>query len=118
MTFDPERFLELSKELIDDPNYDGEGVSRTVVGRAYYAAFLIVKRRLEESGKRFPKKKSHQRVINALKRRDHALGDKLFQLLRLREDADYVMGGRVNEKTAKNSIRLSEYIVGRSSVII
>lgn len=42
--YDPTGFLELADQLIEDGRYDKFGRSRTAIGRAYYAAFLMVKK--------------------------------------------------------------------------
>jgi hypothetical protein len=67
MVFDPNKFLNLAIYLRIDSNrnYDTESKYRTVIGRAYYAAFLFSKKFLEEEKhRRFSKDKSvHEQVV-------------------------------------------------------
>lgn len=96
MTFDPQDFLIIARLLIDEEKYE-EARYRTAISRAYYAAHLICKKRLEEIGIKFPVEKDtnrgiiHQRVIDYFTERDNPIGGWLLNLRKNRNNADYVL---------------------------
>ncbi|MBI4330757.1 MAG: hypothetical protein HY673_05720 [Chloroflexi bacterium] len=96
--FDPDLFWQYSEALLKD-EYPDKCRCRIAAGRAYYAFFLITRNRLEA----FHKVKfrhageDHSMVIRELRHRNrHAIADRLDDLLRLRELADYDMAAQVD----------------------
>lgn len=63
-----------------------EAKLRSAVSRAYYAAFLTAQRRL---GLILTSAYPHAELVNAVRKRRHALGDQLDFLRRQRAKADY-----------------------------
>lgn len=111
--YDPEGFLELANNLLDDENYDFEGRTRTAIGRAYYAAFLFTLKRLQELGANFREDyRIHKAVIEKLKTKNAGLGSKLNALFDYRVDADYKMNAQVTN-LGKTSCRFAEHIIRR-----
>jgi uncharacterized protein (UPF0332 family) len=111
--FDPEGFLELAGQLLDDKNYDTESKVRTAIGRAYYAAFLITQSKLENLGQSFDDEhRIHADVIKKLSARDGALGSKLNTLFDYRVDADYKMNSRVIN-LGPSACKFAEHIIAR-----
>lgn len=91
--FKPRKFWKLASQLIGDDDYEKPCRIRTSVGRAYYAAFLYVRGKLERMGYHFPDDHTvHQKVIDELKDRgNETMGDRLDRLLEKRRIADYYM---------------------------
>lgn len=84
----PRGLLELAKRLAQEPD---EASQRAAVSRAYYAAFLHVRQRLEDEGlyRRERRAVDHQRVEAALLRLSEP-GHLLLGILRnRRNEADY-----------------------------
>ena len=111
--FDPEGFLELASQLLDDKRYDTESKVRTAIGRAYYAAFLITQSKLESLGEGFSDEhRIHADVIEKLSARDGALGSKLNTLFDYRVDADYKMNSKVIN-LGPNACKFAQHIITR-----
>lgn len=95
MTFDPKDFFELAKQLFDDLKYNEDARYRTSISRAYYAAHLVCKKKLEDIGVSFPIEKDermgriHELVIYTLKRKNRHIGEMLSNLRQKRNWADY-----------------------------
>ncbi len=110
--FDPRDFLDLANQLLPDHRYDTRTRHRTAIGRAYYAAFLLVRKHLGEQGHSFAEVgQVHKDVINTAMTRNRAIGNKLQTLYRARIEADYLMEAQVTETLAKNCLILSETII-------
>lgn len=92
MTFDPHEFRRVARELAAGHGRAAEAELRTGVGRLYYAVFLVARELLlarQLLTRRLARRKPHQHVIDALKRKDYALGTKAEALFKLRVEADY-----------------------------
>lgn len=81
MPFRPELFLDLARELAQQPATEAR--LRTAVSRAYYAAFLTARDRLRIQGE------GHQPVLHAARTVHRPTGEKLSALFRFRILADY-----------------------------
>ena len=83
--FDPLDYLALAEELGSNT---GEEKLRTAVSRAYYAAFLIARGRLQIGSKT---RDVHREVIDSLKKKAGytMVGNELDRLRKLRNTADY-----------------------------
>jgi len=98
MTFDPEAWLEVAEVCCDTiPGVDGEALLRTSLNRAYYAALLSVKRRIERVHGRdaLPRSRTHAAIIEVMRSGGDQFTEiyKGLQVLRtLREGADYQLG--------------------------
>lgn len=114
VSYDPRQFLEIADRLIRDRHYEREGRIRTAIGRAYYAAFLVAMKRLQELGHSFRRiQRLHKDVIDRLmKDKYYSIGSKLNTLLDYRVDADYKMSALITPRLAESSIRLAEAIIG------
>lgn len=114
MPFDPKDFLKLSKDLINDTQYNTrESVHRTSISRAYYSAFLVCRTWLETKGYKFPPTAdAHQKVIKYLRQKriyknlqhkTRTVADVLAKLRRDgRNEADYNLQKNSKSKTHKN----------------
>ena len=110
--FNPEIFLEISKKLRDNTALDEIGRFRTSINRAYYAAFLIVRTRLELKGKSFKKEAQHKEVRDYLKDLNHDfLATELETLFSYRVDADYILKTEINKAICDKCILLSETVI-------
>lgn len=111
-TFQPEYFLDLASQLLSDKNYDQKSRSRTVVGRAYYAAFLEAKRKLASLGVSFDEvDRIHSQVVTELTARRPDLGDQLESLRLKRVDADYYLVKDVGKTTGAKSIQIATILL-------
>lgn len=95
MSFDPERWLQVADVCcINIPQVDPEALLRTAVNRAYYAALLSVKRRLEgaHGAGAVPASGTHHAILRTLKNGDRGfreIHDELRSLRDRRDRADY-----------------------------
>lgn len=93
MPFDPTEFATLALDLSQRKPAAAEVHVRTACGRAYYAAFLVARGRLEEIGHKVPKIDAHAYVRDRLSGsgdpRISGLGQNLGSLSRDRKNADY-----------------------------
>ena len=109
----PRDFFRLATQLLRDPNYSPlETRVRTVIGRAYYAAFLISKAKQETRGHTFPDDHTvHRLVIDSFS--DDGLtniASKLNDLKDCRSDADYHMSINQSNVLGGKCLRLAEDI--------
>ncbi len=95
MAFDPIKFLDIATKLLIDINYDEETRYRTCISRAYYAAHLFTREKLKSTGVVIRIEKDerigiiHDKVIDALARKNKKLGEMFLDLRERRGDADY-----------------------------
>lgn len=119
MTFDPRRFFDLATNLISDTEYNIEARYRTSISRAYYAAHLISKEKLEEIGITFPvtqnKAEIHKMVIVSLKSKNKVVGDMLWDLRRKRNDADYDLNIEFNKYGTEIVLSVTETVIKEAS---
>lgn len=115
MTFDPQHFMNLATKLIIDTNYADEARYRTSISRAYYAAHLVSRKKLEEIGITFPvekdKAKIHQMVIDSLKGKNKIVGNMLWQLRQQRNDADYELIKQFNKYGTELLMSIAEHVI-------
>lgn len=112
-SFDPEIFLEISKQLRKIKILDFDGRLRTAIGRSYYAAFLKSLIKLQSLGESFPdNSRIHYEIREALhKKRKSNIASKLNTLFELRVKADYKLNAKVDDTIYQKSISLSENII-------
>jgi hypothetical protein len=112
-TFQPYRFLELADYLVDNSTHkDEECRFRTAAGRAYYAAFLITYKKMQDFGSLFRDKQHiHRETIEALQKYDSGLSSKLNTLFDIRVDADYNMDVKIGRGRSLNCLKLSQRII-------
>lgn len=119
LPLDPYRFYEVCKELLDDEAYQDEGGYRTAIGRAYYSAFHVVKRRLEELGLSFRGVRPiHSEVIRAANRKNSMIGNQLDQLFDNRKIADYNLEANVPWELANSSAKISEIVHNNVHILL
>ncbi len=118
MTFDPQHFLSLATNLIGDTNYNEEARYRTAISRAYYAAHLVSRKRLESKGYTFSiSTKIHKNVIDSMKKENFHIGDMLFQLHKKRKDADYELNKTITNYLTNYSKNLAQAVIQGASTI-
>jgi len=111
--FDPNLFLEIANNILTDKNYRDERGWRTAIGRAYYAAFLVTKKRLESLGNSFADvDRIHREVIQSLMQRNSGLANQLDQLREKRVAADYFMDLNITADLGQKCAKLSERVIG------
>ena len=112
---DATMFLEIANRILGDARYRDEGGWRTAIGRAYYAAFLKTKEKLEHGGLKFTDVDTiHQQVINGVMERDTNVGNMLDTLRNKRVDADYYMSKTISKELAGRCAKLSEIVIKSS----
>lgn len=111
--FSPRKFLKLATLLIADKKYEEPCRIRTSVGRAYYAAFLYTKAKLQRLGYTFPDDHTvHTAVSDALMDRgDTEIGSKLDELREKRRIADYYMDTPISKVEGNHYVGVSERII-------
>jgi len=120
--FDPIKFLEFAKELIDE-NPKRECIIRTIINRAYWATYLKSKKKLEDCGCVFPRREQdyshHKRVEDYLYSESQSIHLKnlYYGLRQLRGEADYVINQEQKIRNAKRAIKLAEEIIKRIELI-
>lgn len=112
--FDPEEFLEIATKLRFVKDLPVNGTLRTLISRAYYAAFLKVKIKLESLGYSFLNdSRIHSDVRECLRKNLNKpnIALRLEDLFDFRVIADYEIKTRISEQICDKSIKLSEYII-------
>lgn len=95
MSFDPERWLQVADVCcINIPQVDSEALLRTAANRAYYAALLSVRRRIEaaQGSGAVPPSGTHAAILQALRMHDGVFRQIYHELRTLqnhRNQADY-----------------------------
>lgn len=119
--FDPQEFYKLAVSLSKTKQYT-EALGRTIISRAYYAAFLQVR---EKVGERWPnilkelrrevkcRGGEHWIVREALKRGGHPnISGKLKALFQTRVDADYKLNIIIKRDNIDEALQLAKNIMG------
>ena len=110
--FNPEKFLEMATFLKDQEDADSECRFRTSIGRAYYAAFLLVRHQLILKGYSFGNDAQHSDVRKYLKERGNdRLANELETLFGVRVDSDYELRKRIEKNHCENCIMISQGII-------
>jgi len=111
--FDPEIFLEISKQLRRNKNFDLKGRLRTSIGRSYYAAFLKSQLKLQSLGKAFSDdSRIHAEVRDNLQKlKQSNIASKLESLFKMRVKADYKPYAKIDFSLCDSSISISENII-------
>jgi len=117
--FPPRKFLKLATRLIADRKYEEPSRIRTAVGRAYYAAFLYTKERLQRLGYHFPDDyRVHRAVIDKLMDRgDTTIGSQLDTLFEKRRTADYYMDTPLHMHDGNYSLALSQRVIDSADLL-
>lgn len=118
MAFDPQHFLDLATKLTNDTNYSDEARYRTAISRAYYAAYLVGRKKLESTGYTFSKEENtHETVVVFIRKKNPVIGDMLSQLRKKRNHADYELNMQFNLFTLNHFISLAEAVVEEANRI-
>jgi hypothetical protein len=118
MPFDPEHWLEAAAVCcIEIPEVDREALLRTALNRAYYAALLSFKSRIEAVQGRgaVPERRTHEAIYHAVGAAGYTFMDSyrvLRELRRRREAADYVLDrGSPAFREADDAVRQSRWLI-------
>ncbi len=115
-SFNPSEFLNIARRILLINDIDETGKFRTSIGRAYYSAFLLTRRRLERGRKKFDSEGQHKKVRDFLKsiNKDH-MADQLLVLFDYRVDADYELSdsknGSIDRSLCDKCISIAEQII-------
>ncbi len=118
--FDPEEFLEIANKILMHDNLPTQGKFRTSISRAYYAAFLKSKNKLENLGFRFLNTKRLHLDLRMCLKEDFKRGDiadSLETLFSYRVEADYELRKIFSKVNCDKSIKLAEIIMNLISEI-
>lgn len=112
-SFNPEFFLDIAKMIKENNSLNEQGKIRTIIGRAYYAAFLCAREHLKiHKARAFDKEHQHQDVLNALDDFEaNDLKQWLDQLRDKRVNADYHLNSSLDMNLCEKCLRLSEEII-------
>lgn len=112
MSFDPQLLLDLADKLCNDTNYHDESKYRTSISRAYYAAYLTARDKLESNGVSFSKNTTvHKEVIDKLRQKNRIAGNMLFNLRKERNKADYELDIEIKMGIAISCLKSSRLII-------
>ena len=116
--FNPEGFLNVCNHAITNEGCQSEEFYRTVIGRAYYAAFLVAREKLISLGdlkeNELKKRSIHWLVINKYGlRRESTIKSQLTSLKKERQKADYNLENTINFIKARNCLELSNRIIDK-----
>jgi uncharacterized protein (UPF0332 family) len=117
MSFDWSAYLDLAKELNDNLTSHREAKQRSVVSRAYYAAFHLAKEYLEQvEGHSIPRTADAHRYVGtqflvSVDPRRQLIASQLVRLRRLRNQADYAARFPALASIATQSIETAEDII-------
>jgi len=111
--FNPEIFLDIARGIKSSKGLDEQGILRTVIGRAYYAAFLTTREYLKKhKAKTFDKDRQHQDVLDALDEFDeYNLKNWLDKLRDNRVTADYILNKLIDKELCEKCLIISEQII-------
>lgn len=117
--FDPEIFLEVAKKIKDKGDLPEEGKFRTVIGRAYYAAFLTIRERLSKIYQtNFDKEGQHQKVLDTLDELgENNIKNWLDTLRDNRVKVDYFLNILIDMELCDHCLFLSEEIINSAEGI-
>lgn len=113
MPFDPRDFFELSKTMTKQLGVH-EGVCRTAIGRAYYAAHLSARAKVPAgSWVGLPKKSDEHWFVRHIMKKNHHpdIADKLEALHQIRKTADYDMSACVGMTDVNDATLLTENLL-------
>jgi hypothetical protein len=117
MSFDYGDFLTLAKELIDGERREESARIRTACGRAYYAAYGLLRERLAEIGDLFGQRGYHRQLIDACgecgDKTVRKLAKRLHELLEYRSDADYNPAVEMLRGSAVTAVGIAENLKER-----
>ncbi len=109
--FDPYEFLLLANAMLNDNKYQEQARIRTAIGRAYYAAFLQTRAKLQQMGLAMTEGISeHKQVTEHLRSKDHNLSSQYHRLFRYRVDSDYKPNVNLTIHTGRSALQLAQYI--------
>lgn len=106
--FDPIEFLSLAQELYKGAKDTDLALCRTIVGRAYYSAFLIARKKAKLEGVTGD---IHAKTAQYFKTKKSPIGSQLDGIKTLRIEADYKMSAVVTKRQAQNALKRAERIV-------
>lgn len=111
--FNPEIFLDIAKRIKENRDLDEQGKFRTVIGRAYYAAFLTTREHLKiHKARSFDKDSQHKAVLDVLDELDENDIKNLLDKLRdNRVKADYYLNKMIDPNLCEKCIVLSQMII-------
>ena len=108
MPLDPASFYALAGGLLNSENAD-EAVYRTVIGRAYYAAFLFAR---NQAGIRTSTGAVHQITIDRyLELGKSGIANRLGQLRIARTEADYDCQATISKSQAGKNLKLARLVL-------
>jgi len=115
--FEPSEFLTIAEKLLKDSKYKNQAGFRTSVSRSYYAAFLAIRKKLEELGISIGRGyEQHKIVVDKLMEKNQTtIGSQLRSLREKRNDADYNLHANINDELAKECTKLSSLVINLSS---
>ena len=88
--FNPEEFLKITDTVRRQRKLQTPAGVRTALNRAYFAALVFAKLKLEDLGVAFSTNDEiHRQISDEVKKRDNVLGDKLELLYDNRWDSDF-----------------------------
>ncbi len=117
VAFNPENFLEAAKAFLTGAASEAE--FRTIVGRAYYAAYGSLRMRLcrakgVDPDELFGKSGRHSKLIRSIENSSHDIRQVLFSYQRLwveRVHADYDYSAQMTHDDAKSAVSDAAWVI-------
>ncbi|GHB30631.1 HEPN domain-containing protein [Salinicola rhizosphaerae] len=113
----PDRLFDVANMLrtmnLNDRSELDQPVMRSVINRAYYAAFLVARDYCQESGIDCGHSTSHDRIVRALEaqRKWRKQGRQLGQIKQLRHESDYDWNQTITDSDMRKAVRTSNEIL-------
>ncbi len=104
----PEEFIKLGMDIIDDESYIKEARYRTAISRIYYGLLhhiRIIKRLLHIDTRHF-----HTELIDAINDLDTVLGNYLGNMKDYRTEADYYINQNLEKKTLDEFLKFFDRV--------
>ncbi|MDA2918593.1 HEPN domain-containing protein [Desulfobacterota bacterium AH_259_B03_O07] len=110
-------FLEVAEKLLENGTSDDSAFLRSSISRAYYFAFHHVREKLKNNsriGSTYEKTDNveHHRInVESLYKLNHSdIADRLGNLRRMRNNADYELDRDLNRSTAERLLKHAKWI--------
>src|SRR5262245_60462659 len=107
---DPADFYHQAQQWFELGNLESSVTARSIVSRAYYAAFLVAR---DDAGIGEEEFEPHRKVLEYYLKCKPTLANELLQLRRLRTDADYKMAKQCRRTHANEALQRSRAILAQ-----
>lgn len=107
----PVEFYHQAQRWYTEGNPEESVTARSIVSRAYYAAYHVARREAGFQEDERSEQPAHEMVLNYYYAKDPTLANEIYQLRRLRTDADYRLSRPCERAQARNALTRSRSIL-------